>query len=230
MLLPDPQHSSGSLLPLEAPRHMSCPALHLLIPSQLAWLPALTAGRVLLHKVDAVVVLKGGKQAHNVGVQQGGVDLNLAGHLQAGREGRPRVDLGGIMDAPNLASALVPALAPALANSWLSPPALFRLQADPTEALAEKHDMHQPCQAMRPPPSLTQPRFYLLDVHGVHAVAVVHLDRHVRTRAAAHAVHHARHVALPQHFLHPEVGDAPAGWCKPTGRWRAQASAGGAGA
>ena len=50
-----------------------------LLPQQAAVPPQrpLTPGGILLHKVDAVGILKCGIQAHDVGVQQGGVDLNL---------------------------------------------------------------------------------------------------------------------------------------------------------
>ena len=49
----------------------------LFIASSCAPQRPLTPGGVLLHKVDAVGILECGIQAHDVGVQQGGVDLNL---------------------------------------------------------------------------------------------------------------------------------------------------------
>ena len=49
----------------------------LFIASSCAPQRPLTPGGILLHKVDAVGILECGIQAHDVGVQQGGVDLNL---------------------------------------------------------------------------------------------------------------------------------------------------------
>lgn len=51
---------------------------------------------------------------------------------------------------------------------------------------------------------------HLLDVHGIHAVAVVHFDGCVAAGARADAVHHTAHAALPKHLLHTELAEAPA--------------------
>jgi hypothetical protein len=46
-----------------------------------------TPSRILLDQVDAIRVLERSIQPHNVGMQQRGVDVDLAGHLKKGARG-----------------------------------------------------------------------------------------------------------------------------------------------